>query len=177
MARRKDPDEFRIYDDTKQLVLSLYGFKAIENTEDEDDYVVVYDVNQIEMHFRQDDGDFWGAGGGDYLSTQDIWSMGQCIRNVIFNKKDSDEYTCQKDLFRIALSRDQESDTYTFTASMLNLLGRDNHITITKAGLTRDALDEYITPFLLWPKYMPRFSGNGRLVERFEKEGCSNDAE
>lgn len=177
MAKRKDPDEFRIYDDTKQLALSLYGFKDVENTEDGDDYVVVHDVNQIEMHFRQDDGDFWGAGGGDYLSTRDIWNMSTCIRNVIFNKKDSDEYTCQQDLFRIALSHDRESDTYTFTASMLNLLGRHNHITVTKTGLTREALDEYITPFLIWPKYMRHYGGDGRLVERFRKEGCSDEAE
>ncbi len=173
----KEPDEFRIFDDTKQIVLSLYGFKDVENYEDGDDCVVVYDVNQIEMHFRQDDGDFWGAGGGDYLSTRDIWNMGKCIRNVIFDKKNSDEYTCQQDLFRIALSHEQDSNSYTFTASMMNLLGRREHITVTKTGLTREALDEYIAPFLIWPKYMPVFYGDGRLVERYRKGSCSDEAE
>ncbi len=173
----KEPDEFRIFDDTKQIVLSLYGFKDVENYEDGDGYVVVYDVNQIEMHFRQDDGDFWGAGGGDYLSTRDIRNMSECIRNVIFDKKNSDEYTCQQDLFRIALSHEQDSNTYTFTASMMNLLGRDEHITVTKTGLTREALNEYITPFLIWPKYMHIFYGDGRLVERFRKRSCSDEAE
>ena len=154
--RKREPDELIIEEGEKQIILSMDEKKYIGwHTDENGEIVPEIDENQIEISYREDDEDGWGVGGGEYVSTVDIKAMADCIRSVIYKKTSSAAYSCQNDLFKIRLEYDPFEDVFAFTAALIETLTWDYHITITKAGLTRSALDEYIQPFFEWERKFP----------------------
>ncbi len=150
------PDTLEIWDDKRQIILSMEGAKYIGWHEDEDGNIIdELDKNQIEISYREDDEEGWGVGGGEYVTTVDIKNMADCIRSVIYLKEDSAEYSCQNDLFRLAISYDAQNESFSFTAALIETLTWEYHITITKDNLSRNTLDEYIQPFFVWEREFP----------------------
>ena len=172
MAYKKDPDELVIWDDKSQIIFHCGHCKYGDSYWDEnyEYWIDESDGNQIEINFREDEEDGWGVGGGEYVSTADIKSMADCIRSVINKEQVSASYTCQDDLFRIEISCNETEDTYTFSVAMLEILMRDHHISITKTGLTRSELDEYIEPFFIWEQIFPIIGGNGIIYKKTRDE-------
>ena len=154
--RKREPAELIIEEGEKQIILSMDEKKHIGwHTGENGEIVPEIDENQIEISYREDDEDGWGVGGDEYVSTVDIKAMADCIRSVIYKKTSNATYSCQNDLFRIRLEYDPIEDVFAFTAALVETLTWDYHITITKAGLTRSALDEYIQPFFEWERLFP----------------------
>ncbi len=153
---KKDLGELIIEDDRKQIWISLRGKKYLGwHTDKNGDIVDEIDDNQIEISYREDDEEGWGVGGDEYFSTRDIKSMADAIRNVISFKQPKAEYSCQNDIFRICIEYDADNKSFSLTAALLETLTREYHISITKAALTRQSLDEYIQPFFEWEKMYP----------------------
>jgi hypothetical protein len=117
--------------------------------------VCAYDDNQVETLFSQSDEGGWGAGGGGNVTTKDLKAMADCIRDVIYGYSTSRKYSCQKDVFKMEISYDADTDRYTFTGALIEMLCWEYHISITKTNLTRAGLDEYIEPFFIWEKEHP----------------------
>ncbi len=154
--RRNNPGELIIEDDKRQIILSMDDKKYLGWHEDESGEIIdEIDDNQIEICYREDDEDGWGVGGGEYFSTADIKAMADCIRSVIQLKQTRAEYSCQDDIFRLCIEYDPYNDRFSFTVALIETLMREYHIVITKSGLTRSALDEYIQPFFEWEKEYP----------------------
>ncbi len=114
-----------------------------------------YDDNQVEFVFDQRDEGGWGCGCEENVTTKDLKAMADCIRDVIGGHSFCRKYICQQDLFKMEISYDPNTDTYTFTGALMEMLCRDYHISITKTNLTRAGLDEYIEPFFIWEKEHP----------------------
>ena len=153
---KKLPDELVLRDGVKQIRLSMDHKKYLGWHEDsEGNFIDEFDENQIEICYREDDEEGWSAGGGRYISINDIQAMAESIRDVITMKKPDTEYHCQDDIIRVVLSYDPQSDSFTLTVGLIETLCGEYHITITKPGLSRDALDEYIQPFFEWEKNYP----------------------
>ncbi len=173
MSRTKEPDELVIWNDENQIIFQLTEPKHVKSYEDEDEdfefWVIETDGNQIEVSYRYDEKEGWGVGGSEYVSTLDVKEMADCIRSVINKEKKKVRYVCQEDLFWIEISYNAKDDTYSFTASMLETLMRDHHITITKDRLSREELDEYIGPFFIWEEKYPILEGDGILRERIDE--------
>ncbi len=149
-------DELVIAEGEKFILLSMEKEKYLGWHIDEDGEIVdEIDENQIEICYREDDENGWGVGGGEYFSTADIKAMADCIRSVIYKKQAKASYSCQQDVFRICLEYDSTEDIYSFTAALIETLNWEYHISITKTGLTRSALDEYIQPFFEWEREFP----------------------
>ena len=155
-------DTLEIRDEKKQIILSMEREKYTGWHEDEDGNIIdEIDRNQIEISYREDDEEGWGVGGGEYVTTMDIKNMADCIRSVIYFKEASAEYSCQNDLFRLAISYNAQTEIFSFTAALIETLTREYHITITKDNLSRSALDEYIQPFFEWEQEFPIVDDKG----------------
>ncbi len=148
--------ELVLTDGKKQIRLSLNGKKYLGWHYDSTGYFIdEYDESQIEICYREDDEEGTGVGGGEYITTNDIQSMAQCIRDVITLKKAKSDYSCQDDIVRISLSYDQQSSSFTITVGLIETLLREYHITITKSSLSRDVINGLIQPFFEWEKQYP----------------------
>ena len=76
--------ELVLTDGKKQIRLSLNGKKYLGWHYDSAGYFIdEYDESQIENCYREDDEEGTGIGGGEYITTNDIQSMAQCIRDEI----------------------------------------------------------------------------------------------
>lgn len=156
MCLEKREDELVLDDGKKQIKLSMLDKKCIGWHQDSEGYIIdEYDDNQIEISYSEDDDEGWGVGDDEYISTNDIRSMAQCIRDVMALKKTKAEYQCQDDIIRISLSYDQQSNRFTITVGLIETLLREYHITITKSGLSRKELNEFAQPFFEWEKEYP----------------------
>ena len=157
MKRNRRPDELFMSDEDKDFVLSMTegpGCIVVRDTDGKN--INAYDDNQIEVAFSQEDENGWGAGGGGNVTTQDLKAMADCIREVTTaGYSTSRKYSCQKDIFKMEISYDADTDRYTFTGALIEMLCWEYHICITKTDLTRAALDEYIEPFFVWEKEHP----------------------
>ena len=156
MEARRDPDCLVMSEGEKRFSLSMNdgpGEILIRDTDGKN--IHAYDDNQVEFAFSQNDEGGWGCGCEDNVSTRDLRAMADCIRDVIGGHSFSRKYTCQNDLFKMEISYDPVTDKYTFTGALIEMLMREYHISITKANLTRDDLDEYIGPFFIWEKEHP----------------------
>ena len=171
MAFKKDPDELVIWDEKNQIIFHPYILDYLGGDWEGDYWVDTFDGNRIEISFREDEEDGWGVGGDEYITTADIKAMGDCIRGVINKETPAAKYSCLDDIFRLELSYHAENDTYTFTVALLEFLIRDHHIAVTKIGLSREELDEYISPFFIWEQKFPVIEGDGKVYERkFDEE-------
>lgn len=163
LLRDKRKDEFYMEDDVRQIILSPKGEKLIDWHMDEDEEEFgEYDRNLIEMCYREDDEDGWGAGGGEYLSTMDFRNIVDGVGSVIRHEKQEFRYCCLNDLFRLKISFDPTSGTFSLTAALLETLCRDYHITITKDGLTLPELEQYVQPFYEWEACFPVIDGKAK---------------
>ena len=149
-------DELIIEDGEKLIILSMEREKyAGWHTDSDGNIVDEIDRNQIEISYREDDEDGWGIGGDEYFSTYDIKNMADGIRSVIHHKTTAFQYSCQDDIFRLKISFDIQSESFSFSAALLETLCREYHIEIIKDNLTLSALEEYIQPFFEWEKQYP----------------------
>ena len=149
-------DTLTIYEGEKLIIMAMEDVRYLGWHEDENGEIVdEIDKNQVEISYREDDEEGWGVGSSEFVTTMDIKNMADCIRNVIYFKEASAEYSCQNDLFRLAISYDAKAETFSFTAALIETLTWDYHITITKDNLSRSALDEYIQPFFEWEREFP----------------------
>ena len=156
MRFEKEPDELVLLDGVKQIRLSMDHKKYIGWHEDEFNNIIdEYDDDQIEICYREDDEDGTGVGGGEFISTSDIQAMANCIRDVVSMNKAKANYHCQDDVIRLSIQYDARSNTFTFSVGLIETLLREYHITITKRGLSRNALEEYIQPFFIWENEYP----------------------
>ena len=153
MAFIRDPGELILSEGEKLIILSMRGKKFIDGGNDASDEI--YDDNQIEISYREDDEDGCGIGNDEYITTADITAMAGGIRNVISNNTETFEYHCQDNMIRLNLQYDRRSGSYSITVGILETLLREEHISITKTGLSRAALNELVQPFFEWEKLFP----------------------
>ena len=109
----------------------------------------------VEFSYYQEDEEGWGSGTDEYLSREDLTNMAEGIRTIFRRERDSFEYSCSCDIFRLGLSYDPNEDRYTFTAALQETFEREYHITITKDNLTVEELEPYIFPFYVWEYWYP----------------------
>ena len=138
-----NPDIFYMEDGVKWISFSMNHSQDVE------------DDDLVETSYAQNDEGGWGFGEAESVTRKDIRAMADCIRSVIYRNEDCNQYSCMNDVFRIGISYDCNTDQYTFTGALIEMLVRKYHITITKTDLTRAALDEYIEPFFIWEKEYP----------------------
>ena len=72
-------DHFIIEDDNKYIRFKpgerdLWGNNHRDNIEN--------NINVLELSYRQEDKEGWGAGGGEYITTQDIAEISHGIQRV-----------------------------------------------------------------------------------------------
>ena len=150
------PDELYIRDNEKLLLISMerkdyIGSHYGPNNEIVDDF----DDNKIEIFYKQADEGGWGSGGGVYFSTYDIKNMADGIRAVTGKTESDFSYSCLDDMFRMELHYNPDTDSYIFTASMMETLLGEYYITVTKDSLTEAGLEKYVQPFFEWEKQYP----------------------
>lgn len=109
----------------------------------------------VEFSYYQEDEEGWGSGTDEYLSREDLTNMAEGIRTIFRRERDSFEYSCSGDIFRLGLSYNPSKDRYTFTAALLETFECEYHITITKDNLTFEELEPYICPFYAWEYWYP----------------------
>ncbi len=149
-------DELYIEDENKTIHMTLEGEKYLGwHTTPDGKTVDDYDRNLIEFSYYEDDEDGMGAGVDEFITTYDIKNMADGIRNVIFHRTNEFRYYCLDSIFWIEVCYDKNSDTYSFTAALLETLSREYHITITKERLTLSGLEEYTQAMLEWEKRYP----------------------
>ena len=149
-------DELIIEDGEKLIILSMKEEKYTGcHTDSDGDIIDEIDRNQIEISYREEDEEGWGAGGDEYFSTYDIKSMADGIRNVVHHKTNTFQYSCQDNIFRLKISYDTQSESFSFSAALIETLCREYHIEILKNNLTLLALEKYIQPFFKWEKQYP----------------------
>lgn len=150
------PDNFYMEDGNKYISFSMNyspGEKVARNKQEQN--VHVKDDDLVETSFAQNDEGGWGFGEGGCVTRGDIRAMADCIRSVIYNNEMYNQYSCMNNVFRIEISYDCNTDRYTFTGALMEMLCWQYQITITKTDLTRAALDEYINPIFIWEKEYP----------------------
>ena len=156
METQRDPDCLVMSEGEKYFLLSMAdgpGIIVIRDTDGQN--IHAYDDNQVETSFSQNDEGGWGAGQGGNVTTKDLKAMADCIRDVIWGRSACRKYSCQNDVFKMEISYDADTDSYTFTGALIEMLMWEYHISITKTNLTREGLDEYIEPFFIWEKEHP----------------------
>ena len=72
----------------------------------------------VEFSYYQEDEEGWGSGTDEYLSREDLTNMAEGIRTIFRRERDSFEYSCSADIFRLGLSYNPNEDRYTFTAAL-----------------------------------------------------------
>lgn len=158
MRLEKRSNELLIYDEKNLILISMDHRKIIDLIDNDDGTATpVFDEksNQIEYSYREEDEEGWGAGSDLFASTHDIKAMADGIRSVISHQQNRVEYSCQNDYFCIAIEYNEKSDTYSFTASLIETLMGKYHITVTKTKLSMEDLQQYIQPFFIWEKDFP----------------------
>ncbi len=154
--KQRELGELIIEDGKKRIILSMDKKKYLGwHTNEAGEIVDKLDDNQIEISYREDDEEGWGAGGDEYFSTYDIKAMADSIRSVILFKQSKADYSCQDDIFRMSIEYNADKECFSFTAAIIETLMREYHISITKTALTRKSLDKYIQPFFEWEKMFP----------------------
>ena len=154
--------DFEIFDEKNYIILSLEG-RGNDGRFCEDDWRC--DANLVEVSYRIDEGDEWGAGCDEFISTADIKRMADCVRNVMYRQNDKDHYECRDDIARISLKFHKDSDTYMLAVSFIETLIRDHHITVTKNNLTKAGLEEYVNAFFAWEKKYPVIRPHGTDID------------
>lgn len=156
METKKDPDCLVMSEGDKSFSISMTDDPVEILIQDTNGgYLRTYDDNQVEFFFSQNDERGWGFGCEEHVSTRDLKEMADCIRDVIWGRSVCRKYSCRNDVFKIEISYDADTDSYTFTGALVEMLMREYHISITKTNLTRAGLDEYIEPFFIWEKEHP----------------------
>ena len=156
MEARRDPDCLVMSEGEKRFSLSMNdgpGEILIRDTDGKN--IHAYDDNQVEFAFSQNDEGGWGFGEGGNVTTKDLKAMADCIRDVVGGYSICRKYSCQNDVFKMEISYEADTDSYTFTGALIEMLCWEYHISITKTNLTRAGLDEYIEPFFIWEKEHP----------------------
>lgn len=148
---RKEKDELIMEEGVNYLCISL-GERQYQGHHFGQE---CYDDNSIEVYYREEDDDGWGAGGSEYISTHDIRSMADSIRQVLHRKTSETHYETENDLMRISIRYDDLTDRYFFSVGLLETLMREYHITVEKSNLHISELEEYITPFFEWERQHP----------------------
>ena len=139
------PDNFYMEDGIRYISFSMNH--SSDEKEMNDDLV--------ETSYAQNDEGGWSFGEGECVTREDIRAMADCIRSVIYKNEMYNQYSCLDNVFRIEITYDCNTDRYSFTGALMEMLVREYQITITKTDLTRAALDEYIKPFFIWEKEYP----------------------
>lgn len=152
MLQERQDVEFEISDEKNYIEISMLD-RENSGSYSESDWRC--NENLVEFSYREEEGNDWGVGINEFISTTDIKRMADCIRNVIYHRERKDHYKCTDDVFRIAIEFYEDSNTYSFSAALIDTLVRDHHIQVTKNDLTEAALEEYITPFFQWEKQYP----------------------
>lgn len=149
--------ELEFFDGHNCIIMSIDG-RGNDGHYSENDWRC--DANLVEISYREDEGDEWGIGSDEFISTTDIKGMAECIRNVMYHKKDKDHYECRNDILHILLEFHKDTDTYTLALSLIETLIRDHHITVMRDSLTKAELEKYTNPFFVWEKQYPIIKSN-----------------
>ncbi len=124
----------------------LWGNNHRRNTEN--------NINILELSYRQEDGEGWGAGGGEYITTQDILAISTGIQRVLKKETRQFTYGCLDEVIKIRVDV-KESGLIAFTFSMIETLCREHYITITMDNLTFEEFENKTKIFIEWEKQFP----------------------
>lgn len=111
-------------------------------------------INIIELFYHQEDEGGWGAGGGEYITTQDIASISKGIQQITNKEIKKFSYHCLNDIIQIHIARN-ENHLITFTVSMLETLEGKYHISITLKDLSLFEFTKYTKVFIEWERKFP----------------------
>lgn len=113
------------------------------------------DINRLEVHYRQEDKEGWGAGGYEYINAQDITAISCGFHSVMESNTESIDYTCQEGLFKIHLFFRQAELTWIITLSMLKTLERNYYIDVSNNHAAPDEIKAYMEVFDQWAHAFP----------------------
>ena len=144
-------DEFIIESDDKYICFKpedreLWGDNHRDNAEN--------NINILELCYRQEDKDGWGAGGGEYITTQDISEISHGIQRVLKKELNQFTYSCLDEIIKISIDV-KTNGVLDFTFSMIETLCREYYITITINNLTFEEFAEKTKNFIEWEKQFP----------------------
>ncbi len=144
-------DNFIIEADDKYICFKpgdreLWGDNHRDNAEN--------NINILELCYRQEDEDGWGAGGGEYITTQDILEISHGIQRVLKKELNQFTYSCLDEIIKISIDV-KMNGVLDFTFSMIETLCREHYITITINNLTFEEFAEKTKIFIEWEKQFP----------------------
>jgi len=111
-------------------------------------------INVLELSYRQEDENGWGAGGGVYITTQDISEISHGIQQILKKELDQFTYSCFHETIKISIDV-KTNGLLDFTVSMIETLSREYYITITMRNLTLEEFAEKTKAFIEWEKQFP----------------------
>jgi hypothetical protein len=124
----------------------LWGNSHRDNTENS--------INIIELSYRQEDKEGWGAGGGEYITTQDIATISKGVQQIIKKEVDNFSYACLDEIIKINVNV-KDGDLLTFSVSMRETLCGEYFIVITLSDLTFEKFKEITGFFTEWERTFP----------------------
>ena len=141
-------DHFIIEDDNKYIRFKpserdLWGNNHRDNIEN--------NINVLELSYIQEDNEVWGAGGGEYITTQDIAEISHGIQRVLKKESNQFTYSCLDEVIKISINV-KTNNLLDFTFSMIETLCREYYITITMNNLTFEEFTEKTKIFIEWEK-------------------------
>lgn len=124
----------------------LWGNNHRDNTEN--------NINVLELSYRQEDEEGWGAGGGEYITTQDIAAISNGVQQIIRKETPQFSYSCLNEIIKINVDINTNS-LVDFNFLMIETLCREYYITITMSNLTFEEFAEKTKVFIKWERQFP----------------------
>jgi hypothetical protein len=169
-------DDFIIETDDKYICFNpykrdLWGNNHRDNTEN--------NINVLELSYRQEDKDGWGAGGGEYITTQDISEISHGIQRVLKKESNQFTYSCLDEIIKICIDV-KTNGLLDFTFSMIETLFREYYITITMNNLAFEEFAEKTKIFIEWEKQFPTLEKSWLSLyhatfDKIFQHDCHND--
>ena len=171
-------DHFIIEDDNKYICFKpgerdLWGNNHRDNIEN--------NINVLELSYRQEDKEGWGAGGGEYITTQDIAEISHGIQRVLKKEFNQFTYSCLDEVIKLSINV-KTNGLLDFTFSMIETLCREYYITITMNDLTSEEFTEKTKVFIEWEKQFPILEKSWLSLyhaayDKIFQHDCDNDTQ
>lgn len=111
-------------------------------------------INIIELSYRQEDESGWGAGGGEYITAQDIAAVSKGVQQIFKRERGQFSYNCLNEIIKIDVIV-KENDLITLKFSMIETLCREYYIIIEFNDLSFEEFANKTNIFTEWERKFP----------------------